>query len=822
MSARTPDFDPGPPPDFGPDPGPDPDAECYGPDLAPDFVPDSAPDSAPDRGPGPSGPPPAARSSARPAASDSASPSGETDLRRALRAVFGFPDFLGLQRPIIEHVMAGGDAVALMPTGSGKSLTYQLPAILLPGTGVVVSPLIALMQDQVTGLVQAGVRAAYLNSSLCASEASDVVRRLFAGELDLLYVAPERLLSNGFLDMLARIRVCLFAIDEAHCVSQWGHDFRPEYTQLSVLAERFPGVPRLALTATADGPTRKDIVAHLALQGARVFAAGFDRPNIRYHVVPKDHPRRQLLKFIEEEHPEDAGIVYRTTRKEAERTAAWLAERGRVALPYHAGLTPGERSANMERFMREEGVIICATVAFGMGVDKPNVRFVAHLDPPKSLEAYHQETGRAGRDGLPADAFMTYGLADVVRLAQMVDSGSAEDAIKRVERHKLFAMLGYCECASCRRQALLGYFGETLAEPCGNCDNCLRPVDTYDGTVAAQKALSCIYRTGQRFGAAHLSDILLGNATKRVSQFQHDRIKTFGCGTELDRSQWTSVFRQLTAAGLVTVDIEGYGSLRLNAASWEVLKGERSVTLRKDPPKAGKTPRREREPRGPRWSTAGEEFLDTGESRELWASLRAVRTGLATEQKIPPYAVFSDRTLMEMVLYRPRDEGEFALLSGVGRAKLTHYAEPFLAALAGHEDAHGRPDTVRDFPEERREEKTTRQRERDKRRAAGELNDTAAESLKLFEELGDAAQVAERRGLKPGTVMNHLAEAVRAGRIDVCAATGLTPDDVRRIAETLEGFHARGVASMTPVFESLGGKYPYELLRIVRASLLAR
>ncbi|MDK2956622.1 MAG: ATP-dependent helicase RecQ [Desulfovibrionales bacterium] len=728
-------------------------------------------------------------------------------LTDALRSIFGFSGFIGMQRGVIEHVLAGGDAVVLMPTGGGKSLTYQLPAVMLPGLAVVVSPLIALMQDQVAGLTQAGVRAASLNSSLSAEASSSVVRRLLAGELDLLYVAPERLLAEGFLDLLSRTKLSLFAIDEAHCVSQWGHDFRPEYTRLDVLAERFPGLPRMALTATADDPTRKDIIEQLQLRDAKIFAAGFDRPNILYRILPKDQPRRQLLRFIQSEHPGDAGIVYRTTRKDVEETARWLQSQGLTALPYHAGLEPGVRRDNMERFMREDGVIICATVAFGMGVDKPDVRFVAHLDPPKSLEAYHQETGRAGRDGLPADAFMTYGLADVVRLGRLIESGGAEDAVKRVERRKLESLLGFCETPACRRQVLLGYFGETFDAPCGACDNCLNPPEVWDGTIAAQKALSCVYRTGQRFGAGHLTDVLLGTATPRVIQLGHDKLKTFGCGVEMGRRRWGSVYRQLAAAGMLAADPDGFGSLRLNKASWEVLEGHRSVTLRKDPPTAAARS-------GKRSASVDEAgILQAEEAMILWEALRKLRRRMAEEQETPPYAIFPDRSLLEMVRSRPRNEAEFSLVHGVGKAKLAQYAKPFLETLLNHEYEHGRPEYVEDFPEE-----AAARRSKPAVKSAS-LSPTACESLELFEELGDADAVAGRRGLKTATVLTHLTQAVAAGRIDAERACGLDSDSFHRVRDALQAFEARGITALSPVFESLGRIYDFEILRMVRSGL---
>jgi len=602
-----------------------------------------------------------------------------------LRSVFGYGDFRGLQRPIVEHVIGGGDALVLMPTGGGKSLCFQIPALVRPGLGIVVSPLIALMKDQVDALRQAGVRAAYLNSTLTGTEAAEVERDMRQGALDLVYVAPERLVTGRCLDLLARCRLALFAIDEAHCVSQWGHDFRPEYLQLSVLHERFPDVPRIALTATADGPTRSDILARLKLEQARVFASGFDRPNIRYRIVAKADAKAQLLQFLSAEHAGDAGIVYCLSRRRVEEVATWLCERGRIALPYHAGLDAQTRERNQERFLREEGVIMVATVAFGMGIDKPNVRFVAHLDAPKSLEAYYQETGRAGRDGLAADAWMTYGMPDVTALLALLDAGALDERQRRIERHKLHALLGFCETATCRRQVLLGYFGEREHPPCGNCDNCLRPARVWDGLVAAQKALSAVFRTGQRFGVAHLVDVLRGHLTERVQRFGHDKLKTFGVGTELDKQEWQSVFRQLVAQGHLEVDVEGHGGLHLSESGPAVLRGEVPVAFRSDAvePKGG----RRRSVRGGDKSAAPGAVDGTAAPGDetLWQALRARRLELAREQGVPPYVIFHDATLLEMVRRRPRDLGAMSVIPGVGRSKLERYGETFLTVIAAGE-----------------------------------------------------------------------------------------------------------------------------------------
>src|SRR6266850_403149 len=510
-----------------------------------------------------------------------------------LNDVFGYPAFRGHQAEVIGHLAGGGDALVLMPTGSGKSLCYQIPALLRDGVGVVVSPLISLMQDQVAALAELGVRAAFLNSTLSGREAAEVESRVRRGELDLLYVAPERLLTQRCLDLLAESRLALLAIDEAHCVSQWGHDFRPEYLQLSVLQERFPAVPRIALTATADAQTRAEILQRLELHEARVFVSSFDRPNIRYRIVEKDDARRQLLDFVRAEHAGEAGIVYCLSRKKVEETAAFLEAQGIVALPYHAGMDAETRRRHQERFQREDGVVMVATIAFGMGIDKPDVRFVAHLDLPKSIEGYYQETGRAGRDDLPADAWMTYGLADVVQLRRMIEQSVGSEEFRRVSFSKLEALLGLCETAGCRRVRLLDYFGEA-SQPCGNCDTCIEPPVTWDATDAARKALSCIYRTEQRFGAVHLIDVLMGRSTDRVSQWNHDQLAVFGIGADLDEATWRSVFRQLVALSYARPDHDAYGGLRLTDASRAVLKGEQRVEMRRAAPRKAKAAKQRR------------------------------------------------------------------------------------------------------------------------------------------------------------------------------------------------------------------------------------
>lgn len=599
--------------------------------------------------------------------------------QQLLHDVFGYTSFRGEQEAIVAHVSAGGDALVLMPTGGGKSLCYQLPALLREGVAVVVSPLIALMQDQVDALKQLGVRAAFLNSSQEADEAREVTAQLMRGHLQIVYVAPERLLMESFLVLLEQIEhgagIALFAIDEAHCVSQWGHDFRPEYRMLTVLHERFPQVPRIALTATADAPTRAEIVERLKLEEARQFVASFDRPNIRYRITQKVNARQQLEAFLENEHANDAGIVYCLSRRKVEETAEWLKSRGWDALPYHAGLEASVRNKHQRRFLREEGVIMVATVAFGMGIDKPNVRFVAHLDLPKSMEGYYQETGRAGRDGLPANAWMAYGLGDVVSMRKMLDSGDAPEARKQVERQKLDALLGFCESTQCRHQTLLRYFGEQHPGDCGQCDNCLNPVDTWDATQAAQMALSCVYRTGQRFGVVHLIDVLLGKTNVKVSQFGHQQLSVFGVGKAISQAQWSSVFRQLVAGGYLMSDIEAYGGLKLTESARPVLKGEAEVWLRLDAEvQARKSSKAERGAR------AKEGYAEVSDD-PLWHALKAKRMALAKEQGVPPYVIFHDSTLLEILNRKPASLTEMGQITGVGQAKLQRYGDAFLEVL---------------------------------------------------------------------------------------------------------------------------------------------
>jgi len=600
--------------------------------------------------------------------------------RNTLQTVYGYDDFRPGQAEVIEAVLAGRDCLVLMPTGGGKSLCYQVPALIRPGTAVVVSPLIALMQDQVAALRQLGVAASFLNSTVPWHEQVDITRQLAEGRLDLLYLAPERLLQDETLQTLDRADVALFAIDEAHCVSQWGHDFRQDYLGLDILADRFPDVPRMALTATADARTRAEIVNRLGLDKPDRFVSGFDRPNIRYTVRTKSNANDQLRAFMEE-HRGQSGIVYCLSRRKTETTAELLRADGHDAVPYHAGMSDRDRSHHQARFLREDAVVVVATIAFGMGIDKPDVRFVAHVDLPKSIEAYYQETGRAGRDGEHADAWMIYGLQDVVRVRQLVDQGEASEQQKRIERSKLDALLGWCEVTSCRRAGLLRYFGDDLPAPCGNCDICLDPPKTYDGTVEAQKLMSCIVRTGQYFGAGHVIDVLRGKDTAKVQQHRHDKLSTFGIGSDIGATQWRSLLRQLIAGGFVLADAARFGALRLTQAARPLLRGETTLTLRED---AVANRARERSARKSR----DDGFEITPQDEALWEALRECRLHLADDASVPPYVVFHDATLKEFVRLRPQSRTAMVAVHGVGQAKLDRYADAFLEVIAAHARPH--------------------------------------------------------------------------------------------------------------------------------------
>jgi ATP-dependent DNA helicase RecQ len=606
------------------------------------------------------------------------------DALSVLSSVFGLPGFRGAQEEIVRHVTAGGNCLVLMPTGGGKSLCYQVPSLLRQGCGIVVSPLIALMRDQVAGLLEAGVKAAVLNSTLSFGEANAVEQRLLTGDLDLLYVAPERLLTPRCLALFSRAKIALFAIDEAHCVSQWGHDFRPEYIGLSVLAERFPDVPRIALTATADELTRKEIIDRLGLAGAPTFVASFDRPNIRYEIVDKYNAPAQLKAFISERHAGDAGIVYCLSRARVEDTAAALADAGVRALPYHAGLDSGLRARNQDRFINEDGVVIVATIAFGMGIDKPDVRFVAHLDLPKSIESYYQETGRAGRDGKPSSAWMAYGLSDIVQQRRMIEESTGSDPFKRVSIGKLDALVGLAETGGCRRARLLGYFGETLnSARCGNCDNCLTPPVLRDGKVIAQKLLSCAYRTGQRFGAMHLIDVLIGRMTERVKQFGHEKLSVFGIGRDLNEKQWRAALRQLVAMGHLRPDSEAFGALKLTETARGVLKGETEVMLREQAAASRNRASRSKSRRGDLAPLPA--IQGAPGNPALVSALRAWRSEVACQHGVPAYVVLHDSTIDGIATSRPATREELRRIAGIGDKKLEHYGDQLIALVRAAE-----------------------------------------------------------------------------------------------------------------------------------------
>ncbi|MFA5899286.1 MAG: DNA helicase RecQ [Hyphomicrobium sp.] len=705
--------------------------------------------------------------------------------REVLADVFGYRDFRSHQADIISTLIGGGDVLALMPTGGGKSLCYQIPSLVRPGLGVVVSPLIALMQDQVEALTAAGVKAAFLNSTLDYRAQTALENWVQSGGLDMLYVSPERLLQDRTLALLSRTEIALFAIDEAHCVSQWGHDFRPEYRQLKVLAERFPSVPRIALTATADERTREEIVAELRLDKASRFVASFDRPNIRYTISDAGGmgARDRLWRFIEAEHAEDAGIVYCLSRKSVEETAAWLSGKGRTALAYHAGLDAEVRRKVLERFRNDSGIVVVATIAFGMGIDKPDVRFVAHLNLPKSIEAYYQETGRAGRDGLPANAWLSYGLQDLIQLRQWIAQSDGSDAYKQVQRQKLAALIGLCELPSCRRQALLAYFAERLTEPCGNCDNCLSPPQTTDGTVLAQKALSAVYRTGQRFGATYLIDVLVGRENERIVRASHDRLPVFGIGKETDETTWKAIFRQLTAAGHLAGDDEGYGTLLITEAARPILRGEEKFLVRIAPKESrGAKPKRQ--------SKSAVAVSDA--DRALFDALRTLRLKLAAEAKLPPYIICNDVTLAELASARPTTEEALHGITGLGSSKIKRYGAAFLAAIAG-----GGREVAPD----------------------NGLSMAVNQTLALRREGLDADAIAKQRRLDIDIVHNHFAAAIERGVIEARDVLDLDEAEIEEVLEVFERLGTLESGKIGPAHAALDGRHDYGVLKCLLAEL---
>jgi len=706
------------------------------------------------------------------------------EAREILKNTFGYSEFRHHQSDIIAALLKNKDALVLMPTGGGKSLCYQIPSLVREGTGVVISPLIALMHDQVEALKQTGINAVFINSSQDGATQSRITRELITGAIDILYISPERLLLDRTLNLLSNIKISLFAIDEAHCVSQWGHDFRKEYQQLSILHQRFPNVPRVALTATADKRTRDEIISQLQLQDAEIFINSFDRPNIRYTITEGQNARDRLWQFLEQNHANDAGIVYCLSRKKVEQTTDWLVHKGRNALAYHAGLPAKTRQQNQQTFLRESSVIIVATIAFGMGIDKPDVRFVAHLSLPKSIEAYYQETGRAGRDGEKANAWMSYGLQDVIFLRQMMQESDGNEQYKRVTQHKLDAMLGLCESTKCRRQTLLAYFEEELPKPCGNCDSCLIPPLTWDGTVAAQKAMSCIIRTEQRFGVNYLIDVLLGKDTDRIRNFQHDKISTFGIGTELNVNEWRGVFRQLISLGFINVDLNGYGSLLLTEQARPLLRSEISLELRTQ-----LKPEKKSSKSSTQSSSKQSSLKDVDEN--LFNALREQRSALAKKLSVPPYIIFHDSSLIEMAKQRPTSLDAMLVISGVGEKKLEKFGQHFLDVILDNQ----LPDLL-----------------------INNLSDSINNTLFHFQNCNNIDEIANQRNLKTSTIYAHLSDAIEMGLLDVRKVIQVEDSKYDEILSAFELFYDEN-QKLKPVFEALNEEFDYHILRCIQASL---
>ncbi len=694
--------------------------------------------------------------------------------------IFGYNEFRHHQADIINTVINGNDAFVLMPTGGGKSLCYQIPALVRDGVGIIVSPLIALMQDQVNALRQLGLRAAFLNSTQSYQEADYVKNALLNNQLDFLYVAPERLLMPATLDLLSGSHIALIAIDEAHCVSQWGHDFRPEYQQLSVLPERFPNVPRIALTATADARTRYEIIQQLALFRAQTYISSFDRPNIRYLISQAANARNRLWNFIQQNHPQDAGIVYCLSRKKVEDIATFLTIKGRNALPYHGRMPAYLRQQHQEQFLREEGVIIVATIAFGMGIDKPDVRFVAHLSLPKNIEAYYQETGRAGRDGEPADAWMSYGLQDLVTLHRMLEEGGGSPEHKRIIKNKLDAMLGLCESTECRRQTLLKYFDENMEKPCGNCDNCLNPPKTWDASIEAQKALSAVYRTGQQFGVAYIISVLIGKVDERIRGNRHDQLVVWGLGANLKQVEWSSLFRQLIAQGYLRIDSERYGALVLTEKARPVLRGEEKIYTRKYSYKD---------------NTKGQRNKEThlrAVDQELYEALREKRLVIAQQQDVPAYIIFSDKTLAEIARKRPQTTNAFLAISGVGKNKLEQYGETFMEVVK----TYPLPELLNN-----------------------NFNDSVNTTLMLYQTGMPLEEIARERNLVLSTIHSHLAEAIEAGMLQAKAVLNISDEDIKLIENMAESLNMPEEKALKPLYVALDEKWDYGVLRCVIAGM---